>query len=131
MSLIKAIHHVAIRCCGIDSYIKAVSFYTDVLGMSVIRSWGSAESSACMVGSGSCILELYASGTKPIERNRLIHIAFETDDVDECIRRVKAAGCDVLHEPNDRDIPSKPPLPIRMAFCYGPNGEEIEFFSLR
>ncbi len=35
-------------------------------------------------------------------------------------------GGDILDE-----IPSDPPYPIRVAFCHGPSGEEIEFFSER
>ena len=57
------------------------------------------------------------------------HIAFGTDDVDGVIEKVKAAGYEVFIEPNDIVIRSDPPFPARMAFCYGPLGEELEFFQ--
>lgn len=28
-------------------------------------------------------------------------------------------------------IPSQPPFPVRLAFCRGPAGEEVEFFCPR
>ena len=34
-------------------------------------------------------------------------------------------------EPNDIVIRSDPEYPARMAFCFGPLGEEIEFFQER
>ena len=59
------------------------------------------------------------------------HIAFATDDVDGVIEKVKSAGYEVFIEPKDIVIPSDPAYPARMAFCYGPLGEEIEFFQER
>jgi len=34
-------------------------------------------------------------------------------------------------EPKDSDISSTPVYPVRIAFCLGPDGEEIEFFEER
>ena len=48
--------------------------------------------------------------------------------MDSIVRKVKAAGYEVFIEPNDIVIPSDPPFHARMAFCYGPLGEELEFF---
>ncbi len=47
------------------------------------------------------------------------------------IDKVRAAGYEVIVEPNDKVIMSDPEYPIRMAFCFGPLGEQIEFFSER
>jgi len=44
---------------------------------------------------------------------------------------VKSAGYEVFKEPQNIVIPSTPEYPARMAFCYGPLGEEIEFFQER
>ena len=44
---------------------------------------------------------------------------------------LKDAGYEVFMEPTDKTIPSEIPYPIRVAFCYGPIGEEIEFFAER
>ncbi len=45
--------------------------------------------------------------------------------------RIKNAGDEVFIEPNDIVIKSEPEYHARMAFCYGPLGEEIEFFQER
>jgi glyoxylase I family protein len=58
-------------------------------------------------------------------------MALLTDDVDSIVIKVKEAGYEVFVEPNDVDIPANPVYPIRMAFCYGPLGEQIEFFCER
>ncbi len=58
----------------------------------------------------------------------LTHIAFHTDDVDELAGKVENAGYEVFIKPCDKEIPSDPPYRIRMAFCHGPLGEEVEFF---
>ena len=44
---------------------------------------------------------------------------------------MEKAGYEVFMKPCDKEIPSDPPYPIRVAFCHGPLGEEIEFFSER
>ena len=48
--------------------------------------------------------------------------------VDLCVKSVIEAGYEVFMGPKDIVIPSSPELKARMAFCYGPLGEEIEFF---
>lgn len=58
-------------------------------------------------------------------------MALLTDNVDVEIEKVKSAGYEVFVEPGDKVIASKPEYPIRMAFCYGPLGEQVEFFSER
>ena len=64
-------------------------------------------------------------------KGALRHIAFATDDVDGIVDKVKKAGYEVFIEPNDIVIKSEPEYPARMAFCFGPLGEEIEFFQER
>ena len=51
-----------------------------------------------------------------------------TEYVDE---KVKAAGYNVFMGPRDAVIASTPEYPIRLAFCNGPLGEEIELFCER
>ncbi len=40
MGLIKGLHHVALRCVGEEEMNKAIAFYTDILGLKLIRRWG-------------------------------------------------------------------------------------------
>ena len=82
-----------------------------------------------MIDSGSGLLEIFSNGPGVKSKGAVRHIAFGTDDVDSVIEKVKAAGYEVFIEPNDIVIRSDPPFPARMAFCYGPLGEELEFFQ--
>ena len=49
-------------------------------------------------------------------------------DVGIVAEAVRAAGYRVFVGPKDIIIGSEPPVRARMAFCYGPLGEEIELF---
>lgn len=57
--------------------------------------------------------------------------ALATDNVDKCVADVKKAGYEVFIEPKDISIPSNPPYNARMAFCFGPLSEQIEFFQVK
>ena len=124
--MIKGIHHVSIKCIKED-YEKARSFYTDVLGIKLLRQWPDGA----MLEIGGDIVEIFNNGTERLPKGVITHIAFSTDNPDELAKRVKDAGYEVFMEPNDKSIPSDPPYPIRVSFCYGPLGEEIEFFAER
>ena len=58
------------------------------------------------------------------------HISMKCGRTEE-LAKVKAAGYDLFIEPNNKDILSDPVYPIRMAFCYGPLGEQVEFYMER
>ena len=124
--MIKGIHHVSIKCIK-EEYEKVRSFYTDVLGLRVLRQWPDGA----MLESSGDIVEIFNNGTERLPKGVITHIAFFTDDPDELAKRVKDAGYEVFMEPTDKTIPSEIPYPIRVAFCYGPIGEEIEFFAER
>ena len=125
--MIKGIHHISMKCGTEKELVKVREFYIDLLGMKIVREW----TDGMMIDTGNGLLEIFtnAEGTRALGAIR--HLALLTDDVDEIASKVKAAGYDVFIEPNDKIIESNPPYPIRMAFCYGPLGEQIEFFMER
>lgn len=125
MALIKGIHHVALKCCDAAEYEKTLAFYTQVLGLPVLRSWPVAT----MLDTGNGIVEIFNNGTPVPEEGSIRHFALATDDVDACIEAVRKAGFPVTVEPKSVTIPSAVPFPVRVAFCKGPLGEEIEFFQ--
>lgn len=127
MSMIKGIHHVSLKCRDDGEYEQTVSFYRDVLGLPVLRTWKEGT----MLETGSGIIEIFNNGSDAPGQGVIRHFAFATDDVDACIDRVKKAGYEVTVEPKDVMMSSEPPFPIRVAFCKGPLGEEIEFFQER
>jgi catechol 2,3-dioxygenase-like lactoylglutathione lyase family enzyme len=135
--MITKIHHVALKCSGIESFRKTVSFYTDVIGMQVKRSWGEgADAGAMLTLDGEDILEIFAEGQEQAGSGSIHHFAFYTDDPDACMAKIREAGYEVTAEPENIDMVLKQPengerYPLRVAFCKGPLGECIEFFSER
>lgn len=128
-------HHVAIRSRDFD---KTVDFYTRVLGFTPKINWQAAPKRAVMLDAGDGnYLEVFedrdapsgvgdaSSGDGPI-----LHFALRCDDTDAAIEHARKAGCEVTMEPEDIDIQAKElTVPIRIAFCKGPDGELIEFFQ--
>lgn len=127
MSLIKGIHHVSMKTCNEADYNKTIEFYRDILGLSVAREWVTG----IMFETGSGLLEIFNNAEDKLDKGVIRHFAFAVDDVDACVKAVTEAGYEVFMGPKDILIPSNPEFPARMAFCYGPLGEEIEFFQER
>jgi glyoxylase I family protein len=123
--MISGLHHVSMKCETKEEFEKVKSFYLDVLGFKVVRQWPEG----IMIGFGNGMLEVFNNGPGIKEKGAIRHIAFSTDDVDGIVGTVKKAGYECFIEPKDIVIPSDPELHARMAFCKGPLGEEIEFFS--
>ena len=76
--------------------------------------------------------EVFAGGRNETPYGRYFHLAVRVDSCDEAFAAARKAGARVKSEPRDTDIPSRPEIyPVRIAFVYGPDGEEIEFFQIR
>ena len=56
-------------------------------------------------------------------------MAFDVTSADECLEKARNAGYKVIMEPKDITIGGK--LNARIAFCFGPVGEEVEFFQVK
>ena len=118
-------HHVSMKCGKAEELAKVKEFYLNLLGFSLRREWPEG----IMIDCGNVLLEIFSNGPGIRSKGAIRHLAFATDDVDAVTDRVRAAGYEVFIEPNDIVIASQPPLPARMAFCFGPLEEEIEFFQ--
>ena len=125
--MITGIHHISLKCGTKEEFEKAKAFYLDLLGFTVVREWPDG----IMIDTGNVMLEIFSNGAGIKTKGALRHIAFAADDVDGIVAKVKESGYEVFIEPNDIEIPSDPVFPARMAFCFGPLGEEIEFFYER
>lgn len=126
--LIHGIHHVCLNCAGEAAFERTVAFYRDTLGLPVALCWGEGKDAAVMLDTGGGMIEIFANAADTPGQGALRHIALKTRDVDACVQAVRAAGCEVFVAPCDVVIQSNPPLPARIAFCYGPVNEQIEFF---
>lgn len=131
MIKIKGIHHVAIKANGLEQFEKTINFYKEILGLPLIRRWEKGGAFCAMLDTGAGILELFSNADCEPQLGPLRHIAFEVESVDDCIEAVRAAGYQITVEPKDVDIPSDPVFPIRVGFCIGAAGEEVEFFATR
>ncbi len=124
MSMVRGIHHVSMKCKSGEEYEKVVSFYTEVLGLMIARKWATG----IMFDAGNALIEVFTNAENKLGQGVIEHFAFATDNVDLCIDKVRDAGYEITVEPKDVIIPSNPAFPVRVAFCRGPLGEEIEFF---
>jgi glyoxylase I family protein len=120
-------HHVALKAKDFD---RSVRFYTQALGFKEKLRWGEGGGRAIMLDTGDgSSLEIFAGGTGGTPEGALLHFALRTADCGAALERARAAGAPVTMEPQDVDIPSRPVVRVRIAFCKGPDGEVIEFFQ--
>ena len=122
------VHHIAISA---SDFNRSMKFYTEGLGFRQTAAWGEGDQRAALldIGNGVCI-ELFANGTKEAQTNeKIVHLAFSTTDPDSAYKNALDAGAISHMEPFDVTIPSEPPLPVRIAFVKGPDGEVLEFFK--
>lgn len=129
---IDGVHHIALKALP-QEYGRTVEFYTGLLGMEVVRSWGEGDNRGIMVDVGDgTVMEITSNGDGQASRDGAIkHFALSTSHVDELIGMVREAGYAVTMEPRDCTLPTAPPYELRVAFCIGPVGEEIEFFHVK
>ena len=125
--MIKGIHHISMKCAAPETYSKARDFYCNILGLTVFREWPDGM----LLDTGSGFIEIFCNGEGIPTKGAIRHFALLTDHVDALTAKIRDAGYEVFIEPNDVNIPSAPVYPIRMAFCIGPLGEEIELFQER
>ncbi len=122
-------HHIALKAANFEESYK---FYTEGLGLTPLAGWGEGDGRIQMldIGDGT-IVELFAGGSENAEVGRYIHLAFRCDDVDAAFATAVKAGAKVKLEPFTVPVNSQPkPMTLRVAFVYGPSGEELEFFKI-
>ncbi len=129
MNLLNGVHHINLKAPGYDCWRETLAFYTETMGLPLVRRWGEGDGSGAMIDLGGCLLELKADGGEDPGPGRLCHIAFRTDSADAALELARSAGRPVLKEPFDVVLGGD--YPIRVAFCQGVAGEEIEFFQER
>ena len=125
--ILSGFHHIGLKCCDIE---KSIAMYT-ALGMKELMRWGEGENAVVMldIGDGGRI-ELFANGTEEFSPNgKWIHFAIKVTDVAAAYERALSAGFTSRMEPTVVPLATKPqPTPVHIAFVYGPDGEQIEFF---
>ena len=125
--LINGIHHVCIKCRK-DQVEKVKEFYTEVLGLPVVRSWGEPELAGFVFDSGAGLIEVFTNAQEDLPQGSIRHFAFATSDVDQCVKAVREAGYAITVEPKDVTLATTPPSPIRVS---SPSGRAATSSSSR
>ncbi|GAB2767759.1 glyoxylase I family protein [Hymenobacter luteus] len=122
------IHHIAIIC---SDYVRSKQFYTEVLGLRVIREVYRAERQSWKLDlalGGQYVIELFSFPTPPArlshpEAAGLRHLAFAVSDIDATVRHLTTRG--VAAEPVRTDELTG----RRFTFIQDPDGLPLEFYE--
>lgn len=128
--MINGIHHVSFKCGSGEQLRRVIAFYSDTLGIPIIRRWGHDCDNpvGVMFDTGNGIIEVFSNAESDLPQGVIRHFALDVTDVDELADRIEKAGYEVFVKPKNIYIPAENPLVARIAFCYGPLGEQIELF---
>ncbi len=128
MLTLNHVHHIAIIC---SNYAVSKQFYTDVLGLTIIREVFREERQSYKLDlalNGHYIIELFSFPNPPVRPSRpeatgLRHLAFAVDDVQATINSLR--NHNVAAEPIRIDeFTGK-----RFTFIADPDGLPIEFYE--
>jgi len=123
------VHHLALSAVDFD---KSIKFYTEGLGFETVAEWGEGTGRAALldIGNGSHF-EIFGNGNPNEQQDvKFVHFAFATTNPDLAYENAIAAGAVSHMEPKSLEIPANPPMPVRIAFVRGPDGEVLEFFKV-
>ncbi|MBP2282579.1 glyoxylase I family protein [Flavobacterium sp. CG_23.5] len=127
-ALIHKVHHTAIIC---SDYDQSKKFYTDVLGLTVIREIYRAERQSYKLDlalNGTYVIELFSFPNPPQRTSRpeaagLRHLAFEVNDLEQTIHFLSLKN--ILSEPIRIDANTNK----RFTFIADPDNLPIEFYE--
>jgi lactoylglutathione lyase len=118
------LHHAGVHVASLE---RSIAFYTAVFGFHLAERLSFGPEQLAFVAAGSARIELIADGAAGRETGVVDHVAFQVDDLDQWLQRLRARGVRLLD-----DAPVEvPALGARILFCLGPDGERIELFEQR
>jgi len=128
MLSLNKVHHIAILC---SDYEKSKTFYTEVLGLTIIREIYREERQSYKLDlalNGTYIVELFSFPNPPKRPSRpeavgLRHLAFEVINLDETVAFLNLKNID--SEPIRIDETTQK----RFAFIADPDFLPIEFYE--
>lgn len=109
---------------------KSIKFYT-ALGFVEKVGWGDAPKRTVLLdtGDGNYFEISQADPDLVNEEGVFRHLALRADDCEAALELAREAGAEVTVETRDVNLRTDPPIPIRIAFFKGPDGELIELFQ--
>jgi glyoxylase I family protein len=125
----KAIHHIAIIA---GDYTRSRKFYTEVLGMEIIREVYRQERDSYKLDlslNGNYVIELFSFPGAPPRPSRpeaqgLRHLAFAVEDLDQEVSRLQQQAVDV------EEIRIDPYTGKRFTFFTDPDGLPLELYEI-
>ncbi|HTI57747.1 VOC family protein [Mucilaginibacter sp.] len=129
MLKLNRVHHIAIIC---SDYERSKQFYTQVLGLKIVREVFRAERNSYKLDlevNDLYQIELFSFPNVPARPSRpeaagLRHLAFEVDNIDEAIAEVQKHS--IVVEPIRVDEYTGK----RFTFFADPDGLPIEFYEI-
>ena len=128
MLKLKRVHHIAIIC---SDYETSKAFYTEVLGLQIIREVYREERLSYKLDlalNGRYIIELFSFPSPPQRPSRpeaagLRHLAFEVDDIGSTVKELQNK-CIVVEPIRVDEFTGK-----QFTFIADPDGLPIEFYQ--
>ncbi|WP_205410055.1 VOC family protein [Flavihumibacter solisilvae] len=125
----KAVHHIAIIA---GDYERSKKFYTEVLGMEIVREVYRQERDSYKLDlalDGHYIIELFSFPGAPQRPSRpeaqgLRHLAFAVDDLDREVYRLKQKAVEL------EEIRIDPYTGKRFTFFADPDGLPLELYEI-
>ncbi len=128
MLSLNKVHHIAIIC---SDYDKSKLFYTEILGLTIIREVYREERQSYKLDlalNGNYVIELFSFPNPPVRTSRpeasgLRHLAFEVSNLDETVSFLisKNIDCEVIRVD---EFTGK-----RFTFIADPDDLPIEFYE--
>jgi catechol 2,3-dioxygenase-like lactoylglutathione lyase family enzyme len=124
-------HHVAVKT---RDWPATLRFYCEGLGCTEKIAWDAAPKRAVMLDTGDGnYLEVFEDlAWAPTPQGPIYHFAFRTTRLDAVVAHLRTLGVRITVEPRDvtiRTTNGASEIPVRLAFCEGPNGESIELLQ--
>ncbi|MFC5624715.1 SMU1112c/YaeR family gloxylase I-like metalloprotein [Algoriphagus winogradskyi] len=129
MLQLKGIHHIAIIC---SDYERSKNFYTEVLGLQIIREEYRKERNSYKLDlslNGLYVIELFSFPSPPSRISRpeasgLRHLAFAVANLEESIRELRK------HQVHVEPIRVDEATNKRFTFIADPDNLPIEFYEV-
>ncbi len=123
-------HHIALK---VKDFEKSLDFYVNGLGMTPTVGWDGAAGRIQMLDLGNGdIIEMFEGGDDSlVPVGNWQHFAMCVEDVDAAYETALKAGARSKIAPKVVPLESHPyKISINIAFVYGPDDEELEFFRV-
>jgi catechol 2,3-dioxygenase-like lactoylglutathione lyase family enzyme len=119
---VAGMHHAGVHVTDLE---RSIGFYATVFGLSVANRFTFGNEELAFLQVGTVQLELIADRAGSRTTGVVDHVAFEVDDVDSWLGRLRQHGVILL----DQAPIEVAQLYARIAFCLGPDGERIELLE--